>query len=121
MQVCRLSKVLGISFAMLAHGCLSSGGPLASRSAGPSPSFGLNYVPRHSETSAEGAASGAKTTTRIDATDDLDAPTGQPSGKTGNKLVNWIASRDKEPPERKPLPLPLSSRAAATDDDQFEQ
>jgi hypothetical protein len=105
-------------------GCLSSGREQSSRSGGPSPSFGLNYVPKQAEPPVESVTDNGKSTTRNVASSkpaiaDLDGATGDPSGKTGNKLVSWMANREKEPAPRK---LPLSSRSdVATDNDQFEQ
>ena len=135
MQGCRRSiQLMASILAMLASGCLSSGREQSSRSGVPSPSFGLNQVPQQSEPPLENVASGPKSTAKADAIADLDSATENRAakngngktgssttgnGKSGNKLVSWLPGRDKEPPERKPLPLSNRS-AAATDDDQLE-
>jgi hypothetical protein len=112
--------LVGAMLATLAGGCLLSGREQSSRSGGPSPSFGLNYVPQQSEPPLEGTADGPKTSTRINTTANLDTPAGDTSSKPDNKLVNWLVSRDKGQPERKPLPI--SARAPeATDDEQGER
>jgi hypothetical protein len=106
--------------AMLAVGCMSSGREQSSRNGGPSPSFGLNYVPQQSEPPVEGLPGGSKSTVsqtslpRIDATPvDLDEVAGDRT-KTGNKLVSWL--QDKKSAERRPLPL--SARSAVANDDE---
>jgi hypothetical protein len=113
--------------ALSTGGCLSSGRDQSSASGGPS-SFGMNYVPKQSEPPVEGVAdSGKSTSSTVSAPKpkvaDLDGDTGDTSsltsGKNGNKLVSWMANRDKEPAPKK---LPITSRSdVAADDEQFEQ
>jgi|SRR5579872_4070495 len=111
--------------ALLACGCLSSGRGQSSLSGGPSPSFGLNYVPRQSEPPVEGSSDGSNSTVnqtsppRIDATAaNLDDLAGDQT-KTGKKLVSWLPGQDKKPAERRPLPLSARSEVA-TDDERSE-
>jgi hypothetical protein len=126
MQGSERSKLLvGAMLALLTGGCATSGREQSSRSAGPSPSFGLNYVPQQTEPPVESVAESGKSKSRTvatpkPATADLDSPTDDPSGKNGIKLVNWMSNRDKEPAPRKPLPL-SSSTPVASDDERFEQ
>lgn len=136
MQRCRRSKLLvGATLTVLTIGCASSGREQASRS-GPSPSFGLNYVPQQTEPPTEplvesaadsgnstavkngSRKTGAKTPdSQAVVTANLDEPAGDPSGNKGNRLMNWMANREKEPAPRKPLPL-TSSSPVASDDEQ---
>ena len=128
MQGSRRSILLvGAMLALLTAGCLSSGREQSSGSGGPS-SFGQNYVPKQSEPPIDNVADSGKPTSRTITAPkpkiaDLDGDTGDSSsltsGKNGNKLVSWMANRDKEPAPRK---LPLTSRTdAAATDEQFEQ
>jgi hypothetical protein len=129
----RMLLLVGAILGLSTSGCLSSGREQSSRTGGPSPSFGLNYVPQQSEPAPEGVADDGKSTSRADAsrtvasrtgasrkpaTADLDAATGEPSGKS-IKLVNWLSNREKEQAPRKPLPLSAST-AVAPDDEQLE-
>jgi len=128
MQDCRRSILLvGAMLALLMGGCLSSGRNQSSRSGGPS-SFGLDYVPKQSEPPVESVADSDKPASRAVTAPkpkiaNLDGDTADSSsltsGKNGNKLVSWMANRDKEPAPRK---LPLSSRTdPAPEDEQLEQ
>jgi hypothetical protein len=66
-------------------------------------------------------AGGQKSTSRTGAPADLEKSNDNRPAKAGNKLASWIPGRDKEPPERKPQPLPLSdSSAVASDDEQVD-
>jgi hypothetical protein len=126
MQGCRTSKLLvGATLVLLTGGCATAGREQSSRNGGPSPSFGLNYVPQQSEPPVESVAESGKSKSGTAAapkheTVDLDAPPDDASGKNGIKLVNWMSNRDKEPAPRKPLPL-SSSSPVASDDERFEQ
>ena len=122
MQGCRRVTLLaGAMLAVLAGGCLSSGREQSSRSGGPSPSFGLNYVPQQSEPPLESTADGQTSTSgtaasRKNAIADLDAPVADPSSNKSIKLANWLATREKQPPQRKPLPLSARAPDAADDE-----
>jgi hypothetical protein len=126
MQGCRRSKLLFVAMlAQLIIGCASSGREQATRSGGPSPSFGLNYVPQQSEPPVESDTDSGKPAARKTASRksesgkvtqaSLEVPADDPSGNKGNKLINWMANRDKEAP-RKPLPLSSSSPVASDDE-----
>jgi len=126
MQGCRRLKVLvGVTLTVWAIGCASSGREQASKS-GPSPSFGLTYVPQQSEPPVESTADSGQSATgkiasgtpqsRAVKTANLDSPDDDLAGSKGHKLINWMANRDKEAP-RKPLPL-ASSAPVASDDEQ---
>ena len=110
MQGCRRSKLLlAAMLAMLTYGCQSSGRQQSTRSGGPSPSFGLNYVPRQSEPPVESVAKGGNSTSRTvesrtPATADLDDPAGGPGDKNGIKLVSWMSGREKAPAEPQAAP-----------------
>jgi hypothetical protein len=127
MQGCRRSKLLvGAMLVLLTGGCATSGREQSSRNGGPSPSFGLTYVPQQSEPPVESVAESGKSkpprtvATPRRETVDLDAPDEDASSKNGIELVNWISNRKKEPAPRKPLPL-SSSSPVASDDERFEQ
>jgi len=126
MQGCKRSKLLvGAMFVLLTGGCATSGREQSTRNGGPSPSFGLTYVPQQSEPPVESVAESGKSKPRTGTTPqretvDLDAPPDDESGKNGIKLVNWMSNRDKEPAPRKPLPL-SSSSPVASDEERFEQ
>lgn len=84
------------------------------------PSFGVDRVPRQSEPEIEASSvTRPVAATRPDDEDESDAA--EPVGKSGNLLTRLIPGRDKNHPERKPLPVSKrSSGEDADDDDDFE-
>ncbi|HLJ10746.1 MAG TPA: hypothetical protein VKU82_06135 [Planctomycetaceae bacterium] len=108
----RFALPAGLALLALAAGCQTSPRGTAS-DGGPSRSFGLNYVPRQSEPPIEPSDDVAtRGGTPID--DDLDAGD-KSAAKTSGSLTRMFSGRDKEPAQRKALPVSASS--AHSDDD----
>jgi hypothetical protein len=109
----RPSGLVATMLLCLLAGCQSSGRDQAGRTGKPTPSFGLDYVPRQSEPPVEATRSSAGSDIRQVSATDLD--TDAVPAKSSRKLTRWLPGSDKEPPPRKPLPL-SESTAANIDD-----
>lgn len=105
MQSCKqLIVPVGVLLVLITAGCQTAGRGTASDGGGLSRSFGL--VPQQSEPPVEESGTTRKSAARLpdpDATDDTD------EGKTGSRLARLLTGKDKEPAERKTLPLSAKS------------
>lgn len=100
-------------------GCQSSGATADRESH--IPSFGINEIPRQSEPALEDDGTATRTVASSDAEDeDDDESDEEPAARKGNLLTRLLPGREKEPLERKPLPLNGRSTAAADGDDADE-
>jgi hypothetical protein len=111
----RSSGLTATMLLCLLAGCQSSGRDQAGRTSKPTPSFGLDYVPRQSEPPVEATRSSAGSDIRKVSATDLDTDAGAVPAKSSRKLTRWLPGSDKELPPRKPLPL-SESTAANIDD-----
>lgn len=115
MQGCK--RAAGIATLLLAGlGCGCQTGGLRSSLSGPSPQFG--WVPPQSEPPIEDSA-GSPRAARASQTADVDDVDSSSSAPKGKRLAGLIPGRDKEPPQRRTLPI-SSDRAAAVDDGEID-
>lgn len=97
-------------------GCQSSGATADRESH--IPSFGINEVPRQSEPALEDDGTGTRQVAASETVDEDDDESGdEPAARKGNLLTRLLPGREKEPLERKPLPVNARSTAAADGDD----
>lgn len=107
---------LGLSCAIWVTGCQSTGvtGDGDSRA----PSFGVDHVPRQYEPNVDTDDEGRSVSARDPDEKKDDAADSEAAGRKGNLLTRLLPGRDKEIPERKPLPV--SQRSAGTDGDETD-
>jgi hypothetical protein len=115
MQGCKtLATIAALFLAALACGCQTSGA--RGSAGGPSPSFG--WVPPQSEPPIEDSAPAAHAAAGSrPGGDDVDSDT---TASKSNRLAGLLSGRDKEPPQRRTLPV-SSDRPGMVDDDEFER
>lgn len=102
---------LGLTCATWTCGCQSTG--VSADADSRTPSFGVDRVPRQTEPEVETA--GGEQQVASSQPDDEETAKSDSSNKKGNLLTRLLPGRDKENPDRKPLPV--SKRSAGTDDD----
>jgi hypothetical protein len=79
------------------------------------PSFGIDEVPRQSEPPLENDGTGAGNVASSESADEDDDSEEEPAARKGNLLTRLLPGREKEPLERKPLPV--NGRTAAADNE----
>ena len=115
MQGCKVFMWLAaLGWLALTAGCQTMGARGAS-GGGPSPSFGLSYAPPQSEPSLEDAGAGHKSASRAEKSDAAGDPEDEGSSATAKSRSRWLPGNDKEPVQRKALPV--SNRTDATTDE----
>jgi len=115
MQGCKVvASITALFLAALACGCQTSG--THGSAGGPSPSFG--WVPPQSEPPIEDSDAPAQAAANSrPGGDDVDPDA---TVSKGNRLAGLLSGRDKEPPQRRTLPV-SSDRPGTVDDDEFER
>jgi hypothetical protein len=103
---------LGLTCAAWTCGCQSTG--VSADGDARAPSFGVDRVPRQTEPEVD-TVGGVRQAASSQPDDDEETTRSDSSGKKGNLLTRLLPGRDKENPDRKPLPV--SKRSSGTDDE----
>ena len=115
-QGCKIFMWLaGLGWLAVTGGCQSLGGRGASAS-GVSPSFGQSYAPAQSEPPLEDAGAGRKSASRSGKSEASAEPENDSTSATAKSRSRLLPGNDKEPGQRKALPVSARTDAAADDD-----
>ena len=105
----------GLGCLAVAGGCQTIGARGASAT-GPSPSFGLSYAPTQSEPPVEEAAADRESASRTRNSEKAGDPEEDGAPAAAMNRSRWLPGSDKEPLQRKALPVSARTAAAADDD-----
>jgi hypothetical protein len=105
----------GLGCLALAGGCQTMNARGASAT-GPSPSFGLSYAPAQAEPKLEPVATRDKAASRPATSPAAGDAEGDSMPAAANGRTRWLPGNDKEPGQRKALPVSSRTSAAADED-----